>query len=93
MEKEANENDKRFTFTVTCYRKFLYGIENVSKEELLDYLKSLNEPKRPGVSWFEEGFSTLKNGETMQLPFQTNEGKLFGMLPEYHREANLKRVL
>jgi hypothetical protein len=84
-------NDKRFTFPVTCYGKYLYGINNSSIEEVLSFIETHNEHNLPD-DWLKDTMSRLKVGEIEQIDWHTNTGKLLTMIPEYHREANLTRL-
>jgi hypothetical protein len=88
-EVEA-ENTKRFT--VTCYGKFLYGIENASEEKLYAFFEHPHEHNLPD-HWIKDSLDKLEVGQTKSFDWHTNKGKLLTMIPEYHREANIKRLV
>jgi hypothetical protein len=82
---------KKFTLIISCYKKYLSGIENVDEEEIKAFIENYHEPL-PKNS-IKKALSELQIGENMYNDWwHINEGKLLAMIPEYHREIKLIRL-
>jgi len=84
--------DKKFTLEITCYGKYLAGIENVNENDIRTFVENYNEPLPKDI--ILKGLSELQAGENIfENRWHINKGKLLTMVPEYHREIKLIRLL
>jgi len=82
---------KKFTLEITCYGKYLSGIENADENGIRSFVENYKEPLPDDI--IEKALTKLQIGETMyENWWHINNSKLLTMIPKYHREIKLTRV-
>jgi hypothetical protein len=87
---ETKIEAKKFTLTVKCYGKYLSSIENGDTQDVISFAENYKEPFPTNT--IRTALLELKSGETEYIDWHTNNSKLLGMIPEYHRDIFLKRL-
>ena len=91
FEAYKYDNSKKFTLTITCYGKYLSGIENATTEEIVYFVENYHEPL-PDLE-IKEALLELQVGGIMHdREYHTNNSKLLTMSPKYHREIKVIRL-
>jgi len=82
---------KKFTLQISCYGKYLSGVENADENGIRSFIENHNEPLPEDD--IIKALTELKTGEELKdYNWQINKEKLLGMIPENHREIKLKRL-